>query len=117
VDEAVLAIDKDRTVCATIRSLEPVPHMFCNGGDQVCRLRGCLDAMNIGPRRSPCCVVVWTSFVVEQNNQSIPEGPVCEELGIKLVDGLGDKIQSSSWLIKGSKNIEKVDDKVAAVAK
>lgn len=39
----------------------------------------------------------------DQTNQSIPEAPICEELGIDLVDGLGDKIQSSSWLIKGSK--------------
>ena len=35
----------------------------------------------------------------DQNNVSIPEARVCEELGIKLVDGLGDKIQSSSWLL------------------
>ena len=39
----------------------------------------------------------------DQNNLSIPEAPICEELGIELVDGLGDKIQSSSWLIKGTK--------------
>ena len=39
----------------------------------------------------------------DQTNQSIPEAPVCEELGISLVDGLGDKIQSSSWLIKKTK--------------
>ena len=31
---------------------------------------------------------------------SIPEGPVCEKYNIKMVDGLGNKIQSSSWLIK-----------------
>jgi cytidyltransferase-like protein len=37
----------------------------------------------------------------DQNNNSIPETGICEELGIELVDGLGDKIQSSSWLIKG----------------
>ena len=37
----------------------------------------------------------------DQNNNTIPERPVCEELGIALLDGLGDKIQSSSWLIKG----------------
>ena len=30
----------------------------------------------------------------------IPETKVCKELGIKIVDGLGDKIQSSSELIK-----------------
>ena len=34
----------------------------------------------------------------DQTNASIPEAPVCTELGIDLVDGLGRKIQSSSWL-------------------
>ena len=38
----------------------------------------------------------------DQNNNTIPEGPVCEQRGIELRDGFGDKIQSSSWLIKGS---------------
>jgi cytidyltransferase-like protein len=36
----------------------------------------------------------------DQDNKSIPESLVCEKLGIKLIDGLGDKIQSSSWLLK-----------------
>ena len=36
----------------------------------------------------------------DQNNSTIPEIEVCQELGIELIDGLGDKIQSSSWLIK-----------------
>ena len=36
----------------------------------------------------------------DQNNNSIPEVPICLELGIELLDGLGDKIQSSSWLLK-----------------
>lgn len=39
----------------------------------------------------------------DQNNQSIPEAPICQQLGIELVDGLGDKIQSSSWLIRGAR--------------
>ena len=39
----------------------------------------------------------------DQNNNIIPEGLVCEQRGIELKDGFGDKIQSSSWLIKGSK--------------
>ena len=44
----------------------------------------------------------------DQNNEIIPEKTVCEELGIKLADGLGDKIQSSSWLLE---KIEKpIDD-------
>ena len=36
----------------------------------------------------------------DQTNQSIPEVSICKELGINLVDGLGDKIQSSSWLVE-----------------
>lgn len=35
----------------------------------------------------------------DQSNNTIPESVVCNELGIKLIDGLGDKIQSSSWLL------------------
>ena len=35
----------------------------------------------------------------DQNNINIPESAICNKLGIKLIDGLGDKIQSSSWLI------------------
>ena len=36
----------------------------------------------------------------DQTNESIPESVTCNKLGIKLVDGLGDKIQSSSWLLE-----------------
>ena len=36
----------------------------------------------------------------DQNNDSISEALVCKEKGIRLIDGLGDKIQSSSWLLK-----------------
>ena len=73
VDKVFLSIDRDRTVCCTIKKIfnslgsEYKLH-FANGGDQ--------------------------------NNDTIPEKDVCMELGIKLIDGLGDKIQSSSWLLK-----------------
>ena len=40
----------------------------------------------------------------DQFNTIIPESVICEKHGIKLVDGLGDKIQSSSWLLKNIKN-------------
>ena len=36
----------------------------------------------------------------DQFNTSIPESEICEELGIKMVDALGDKVQSSRWIIK-----------------
>ncbi|SHN00691.1 adenylyltransferase/cytidyltransferase family protein [Polaribacter sp. KT 15] len=72
VDKAFISIDKDRTVCASIKYLhdtygDEYQLGFANGGDQ--------------------------------NNNSIPEVPTCKELGIDLIDGLGDKIQSSSWLL------------------
>jgi len=72
VNKAIISVDKDRTVCESIRTLfetygEEFEIGFANGGDQ--------------------------------NNDSIPEAPICKELGIQLIDGLGDKIQSSSWLL------------------
>jgi len=33
-------------------------------------------------------------------SSEIPEAKVCQELGIDMVDGLGNKIQSSSWLLE-----------------
>ena len=36
----------------------------------------------------------------DQTNESIPEALICSRLNINLIDGLGNKIQSSSWLLK-----------------
>jgi D-beta-D-heptose 7-phosphate kinase/D-beta-D-heptose 1-phosphate adenosyltransferase len=36
----------------------------------------------------------------DQTSETIGEGEVCRRLGIEMVFGLGDKIQSSSWLLK-----------------
>ena len=35
----------------------------------------------------------------DQNNDTIPEAEICRQLGVQLMDGLGNKIQSSSWLL------------------
>ena len=35
----------------------------------------------------------------DQNRNTVGEAELCMELGIELADGLGDKIQSSSWLL------------------
>ena len=72
VDKAILSIDKDRTVCETIRMIASeygteYELVFANGGDQ--------------------------------NNDTIPERPICKKMNVALIDGLGDKIQSSSWLL------------------
>lgn len=72
VDKAIIAVDTDRTVCASIQTIfetygQEYELGFANGGDQ--------------------------------DNNSIPEAPICNQLKIQLIDGLGDKIQSSSWLL------------------
>lgn len=72
-DHVILSIDLDRTVC---KSLEKLKNVF---GDKYS-----LYFANGG----------------DQNNDSIPETEVCRILGIGLIDKLGDKIQSSSWLLK-----------------
>jgi hypothetical protein len=58
--------------------------------------------------------MLYTRYVIEgglklafanggdQNNDTIPERSICEGLGIELIDGLGGKIQSSSWLLANS---------------
>jgi hypothetical protein len=35
----------------------------------------------------------------DRGNGEIPEVGVCGELGIEILDGFGDKVQSSSWLL------------------
>ena len=35
----------------------------------------------------------------DQTNETIPEAEVCRMFNIELIDGLEDKIQSSSWLL------------------
>lgn len=47
----------------------------------------------------------------DQTNDVIPEKTICEKMGTILVDGLGEKIQSSSWLISKI-NEQKVSNKV-----
>jgi D-beta-D-heptose 7-phosphate kinase/D-beta-D-heptose 1-phosphate adenosyltransferase len=42
----------------------------------------------------------------DQTNACIPEAEICQAMGISLVDGLGEKIQSSSTLIENAKKIK-----------
>mgnify|MGYP006144637713 CR=1 FL=1 len=73
VDKAILSIDTDRTVRETIKMIADQ-----YGGEFD------LGFANGG----------------DQNNEICLERDVCDEFKIKLIDGLGDKIQSSSWLLK-----------------
>ena len=72
VDHCILSIDQDRTV---IKTIEKISQDFGKEYD--------LNFANGG----------------DQNNNTIPERSICDQMGISLVDGLGDKIQSSSWLL------------------
>ena len=73
VNKVFLSIDQDRTVCNTI---EEIYRSLCSEYK--------LKFANGG----------------DQNNDTIPEKNICVKLGIELIDGLGNKIQSSSWLLK-----------------
>ena len=73
VDKGLISIDKDETQRLTLSSLAKE-----HGSDYD------LFFANGG----------------DQNNDSIPEVAICKKVGIRLLDGLGDKIQSSSWLLK-----------------
>jgi len=73
VDKAILSVDNDRTVRETIKFISK------KFGSKYQ-----LAFANGG----------------DQNNDIIPEKEICEFENIILIDGLGDKIQSSSWLLK-----------------
>ena len=73
VDKALISIDTDKTQCATLTWLA--------------NEYGALYDLNFANGG-------------DQNNNSIPEGPVCKKMNIGLLEGLGEKIQSSSWLLK-----------------
>ena len=73
VDKVFLSIDQDRTVCNTIEKI------FKDYGSMF---------------------ELYFANGGDQNNNTIPEKNICDKLGIRLIDGLGDKIQSSSWLLK-----------------
>ena len=73
VNHCILPIDQYRTVCKTIKKIA----------------LDCGDAYDLNFANGG-----------DRNNNTIPERPICDQMGINLVDGLGDKIQSSSWLLK-----------------
>ncbi len=73
VDKALISKDKDKNQCATLADLAD---------------------------KYSSEYELYFANGGDQNNDSIPEVPVCKKKGIGLLEGLGDKIQSSSWLLK-----------------
>ena len=72
-DKTFLSIDKDRSVSATIEQIY----------------------MSLGNEYE-----LYFANGGDQNNSIILESNICRKLGIKLIEGLGGKIQSSSWLLE-----------------
>lgn len=75
VDNTILAKDKDKTVCET---LELLARPYVDAGLNVVFAKG-------GDRTA----------------DEIPEASLCKKYGIKIVDGLGPKIRSSSEIVGG----------------
>ena len=73
VDKVYLSIDKDRSVSKTIQKI----YSENSSGYSFSFANG-----------------------GDQFKDNIPEINSCKDLGIKLIDGLGEKIQSSSWILK-----------------
>ena len=72
VDYSMISIDKDKTQCATLKYLSDI----YSGEYKLAFANGS-----------------------DQNNDTIPETQVCIDNEIELIDGLGAKVQSSSWLL------------------
>lgn len=71
--KAILSIDGDRSVCAILKYI----------------------AEELGDTH-------YFAFANggDQNNDTIQKKSLCNKVGIVLINGLGDKIQSSSWFLK-----------------
>ena len=70
VDEVIKSIDTDRSVCNTLKLI----HSIYRENE------------------------IWFVNGGDSFNNNIPETQICNELNINLLDGLGYKISSSSWL-------------------
>ena len=75
VDLVIPSIDPDNTVCKTLEKL--------------CSLTEAVDAQ-----------LIFCNGGDRTNAKNTPEHEICKKLNIDTVYGLGDKIQSSSWLTK-----------------
>ena len=84
-DKTFLSIDNDRTVSKSIEKIH---------GDNLKYLIIYL-LISISSKFDLCFANGG-----DQTNDSIPEASICAKLNINLIDGLGNKIQSSSWLLK-----------------
>ena len=76
VDKTFMSIDQDRSVCLTLEKLYK--------------------------EYSKKYKIIFANGG-DQNNNSIPEFTICKKYDILMLDGLGEKIQSSSWILNKRK--------------
>lgn len=87
VDGVLLSIDEDRTVIESLKLLnERYEIIKINTSTSETPLEFKLIFINGG----------------DQFSNTVAERDVCMEYGIYMIDGMGGKIQSSSWLLKGN---------------
>ena len=74
---------------------------------KILRSMECVDFVveSIDEDRTVCKTLAMLHVHVFANggdayNSDIPEAKVCEDMGIEMIDGLGDKIHSSRWIMK-----------------
>jgi D-beta-D-heptose 7-phosphate kinase/D-beta-D-heptose 1-phosphate adenosyltransferase len=70
IDEVFLSIDKDRSVCESLKAIA---------------------------KKYPNHEIIFTKGG-DRFSSEIPEAKICKDQGIKIIDSLGKKIQSSSYL-------------------
>jgi cytidyltransferase-like protein len=73
---------------------------------QIVRSLSCVDMAILSADVDPTvCKTLWLvrpdifAKGGDRYTYEIPESKICRELGIAIIDGLGAKIQSSSWLL------------------
>lgn len=74
VDLVIPCIDEDQTVCETLKKIKK--------------------------QSPPTEELIFCNGGDRTDQKNTPEYKICEKLSIKTIYGLGDKIQSSSWLTK-----------------
>ena len=99
VDAAIISVDRDRTVCDSLRFIHSLYTQF-PPFDFYTQFPP-FDFSHVGLLGEAALAFANGG---DQNNDTIPESAVCKELGIELIDNLGEKIQSSSWLLKENSN-------------
>ena len=95
VDLTIKSIDEDHTVCASLKFVNEMYRNKFVSGDSYSFF---VNEMY----RNKFDKIMFCNGGDRTDGTNTPEHKLCEELGIESVYGLGDKVQSSSWLIEKS---------------